>query len=189
VKEVRNIETIRQLIDHFSYQEEEVFVVDKADFPLGKHMRRDERYLGRQPPVLEGKGKLHKKIKHLSFFFLLLVLITLLSVPVHARTVTIDVKMKRSILVKDCMECHADAIKGEEYANSVHGPNACTSCHVDIIDLAKHAEGIYIPQSIDCSTCHTKESAQYINSIHHIREQFSCVECHADIHYVTTLGG
>jgi cytochrome b subunit of formate dehydrogenase len=107
----------------------------------------------------------------------------------HPRTVTIDVKMQRSILAKDCMDCHADAIRGGEYANSVHGANACTSCHVDIIDLEKHAEGIYIPQSIDCSTCHSKEAEEYKDSVHHIREQFSCVDCHEDIHYITPWKG
>src|SRR4030042_121451 len=118
--------------------------------------------------------------------FLLLVPFALLA---HSRTVTIDVKMKRSILAKDCMECHTDAIKGEQYANSMHGANACTSCHVDIIDLEKHAQGIYIPQKADCSICHKKEAGEYTSSVHHIRERFSCVECHADIHYVKPWEG
>lgn len=111
------------------------------------------------------------------------------SLHAHPRKVTIDVKMKRSILAKDCMECHADAIHGEEYANSVHGANACTSCHLDIIDLEKHAQGIHIPQPVDCSICHEKEAREYTGSIHHIREKFSCVECHADIHYLKPWEG
>ncbi|MCJ7665071.1 MAG: cytochrome c3 family protein [Desulfobacterales bacterium] len=107
----------------------------------------------------------------------------------HSREVTINVKMKRSILAKDCMECHADAIKGERYANSVHGTNACTSCHVDIIDLEKHAQGIYIPKPVDCNICHKKETGEYANSVHHVREKFSCVGCHTDIHYLQPWEG
>lgn len=115
----------------------------------------------------------------------ILLLLFPLSLLAHPRKITIDVKMQRSILAKDCLECHADAINSEEYGNSVHGANACTSCHVDIIDLEKHAEGIHVPQSIDCSICHQKEAQEYTGSIHHIREKFSCVECHSDIHYLT----
>lgn len=124
---------------------------------------------------------------------LVLGIIVFLLVPLnqsaHSRPVTIDVKMQRSILAKDCMECHADAIKGAEYANSVHGANACTSCHIDIIDLERHAQGSHIPQKPDCNMCHEKEATEYTGSVHHIREQFSCVECHADIHYITSWGG
>jgi cytochrome b subunit of formate dehydrogenase len=124
---------------------------------------------------------------------LVLGIIVFLLVPLnpsaHSRTVTIDVKMQRAILSKDCMECHADAIKGAEYANSVHGANACTSCHIDIIDLERHAQGSHIPQKPDCNMCHEKEATEYTGSVHHIREQFSCVECHADIHYITPWGG
>ena len=124
--------------------------------------------------------------------FLLLSAVLLLFFPVsplaHPRKVTIDVKMKRTILAKDCLECHADDINGEDYANSVHGANACTSCHVDIIDLQKHAQGVYVPQPVDCSMCHQKETQEYTTSVHHIKEKFSCVECHSDIHYLKPWG-
>jgi len=119
----------------------------------------------------------------------LLFLLLPLSSLTHPREVTIDVNMKRSILAKDCLECHADAIKGGKYANSVHGANACTSCHVDIIDVEKHAQGTYIPQPVNCNICHKKETQEYTSSIHHIREKFTCVECHADIHYLTPWQG
>jgi len=118
--------------------------------------------------------------------FLLLVPLAL---SVHSRTVTIDVKMKRTILAKDCLRCHADAIKGEAYANSVHGTNACTSCHVDIIDLEKHAQGIHIPQKVECSMCHKKEAEEYTRNVHNIKEKFSCVACHSDIHYLKPWEG
>jgi cytochrome b subunit of formate dehydrogenase len=101
----------------------------------------------------------------------------------NPRKVTLDVRMERSILAKDCLACHDDAIDGKEYANSAHGPNACTSCHVDIIDLEKHAEGVHVPQPVDCGICHEKESAEFSSSIHRVREHFTCVDCHSEIHY------
>jgi cytochrome b subunit of formate dehydrogenase len=124
----------------------------------------------------------------LSLCIIFLLLIPLI-LSAHARKVTIDVKMKRSILAKDCLECHADAIKSQAYANSVHGANACTSCHVDIIDLEKHAQGIYIPQKAQCSICHEKEAAEYSRNVHNIKEKFSCVACHSDIHYLKPWEG
>ena len=134
-------------------------------------------------------GKRTLKAQGIILLMALLFLLLPLSSLTHPREVTIDVNMKRSILAKDCLECHADAIKGGKYANSVHGTNACTSCHVDIIDLEKHAQGIYIPQQVNCNICHKKETQEYTSSIHHIREKFSCVECHADIHYLKPWKG
>jgi cytochrome b subunit of formate dehydrogenase len=134
-------------------------------------------------------GKRTFMANRITFVIVLLFLLIPLSSLTRAREVTIDVRMKRSILAKDCMECHADAIKGQKYANSVHGTNACTSCHVDIIDLKKHAEGSYVPRPVDCSICHQKESKEYTGSVHHIREKFSCVGCHSDIHYLKPWAG
>jgi cytochrome b subunit of formate dehydrogenase len=111
------------------------------------------------------------------------------SVTVHARKVTLDVKMKRYLLAQECMQCHSSAIKVEKYADSVHGTNACTSCHVDIIDLQKHAQGVYIPQPVNCGICHEKEAQEYTGSIHQAQEQFTCAECHTDIHYLTLWNG
>ena len=72
-----------------------------------------EKNMVRELPVVEGKGRGHRWLKALSILLLLHVLIPFFTVSAHARTVTLDVKMKRSILAKDCMECHADAIRGE----------------------------------------------------------------------------
>jgi len=136
--------------------------------------------------LLGEKVTIGKKILLLNVILLLLLPSRSFS---HPRKVTIEVKIKRSILAKDCLECHADVIKGEVYANSVHGANACTSCHIDIIDLQKHADGVYIPQPVDCSICHKKETQEYTESIHKSREKFSCVECHSDVHYLKPWKG
>lgn len=101
----------------------------------------------------------------------------------NPRKVTIDVTLKRTLPAKDCLECHGDAVDASAYANSVHGVNSCTSCHIDIIDLEKHAEGTYIPQLVDCSLCHQDQAREFTTSIHHLRENFTCVSCHSEIHY------
>jgi cytochrome b subunit of formate dehydrogenase len=134
-------------------------------------------------------GKRTVKAQGIILLMAVLSLLLSLSSFSHAREVTIDVRMKRSILAKDCLECHADAIKGSKYANSVHGTNACTSCHVDIIDLEKHSEGTYVPEPVDCSGCHQKEANEYTGSVHYLREKFSCVGCHTNIHYLKPWKG
>lgn len=133
------------------------------------------------------KRALAKGVYLLVIFSVLL--ITSLPSFTAAREVTVDVKMKRPILAKDCLACHDDTIKASRYASSVHGANACTSCHVDIIDLDKHAEGVYRPRPVDCSICHKKETQEYTTSVHHLRERFTCTECHRDIHYLDPWKG
>jgi len=100
------------------------------------------------------------------------------------RTVTINVNMQRPLFAADCLKCHGSAINGMKYANSVHGPNACSSCHVDIIDFEKHTKKIYIPAKVDCSPCHQREAKEYLGSVHHTKSRFDCIECHSDIHYL-----
>ncbi len=100
------------------------------------------------------------------------------------RTVTINVNMKRPLFTTDCMKCHGSTIDGMKYANSVHGPNACSSCHVDIIDFEKHTKRIYIPTKVDCSPCHQTEAKEYLGSVHHTKSHFDCIKCHSDIHYL-----
>jgi len=105
------------------------------------------------------------------------------------RTVTINVNMRRSLLARDCLECHGSKINGMKYANSVHGPNACSSCHVDIIDLEKHAKKIYIPAKVDCSPCHQTEAKEYQENVHRIKNHYDCTECHSGIHYLKKWDG
>ena len=105
------------------------------------------------------------------------------------RRVTIDVKLQRAIPAKDCLECHADDIDAADYANSVHGANACTSCHIDVIDLERHADGAHVPRPVNCSLCHQEQAREFTTSIHHLREDFTCVECHSEIHYQPAWGG
>ena len=76
-----------------------------------------------------------------------------------------------------------------KYANSVHGPNACTSCHVDIIDLEKHAQQIYIAEKVDCSPCHEAEAKEYQENVHRIKNHYDCTECHSSVHYLKKWDG
>src|SRR4030042_5062043 len=90
--------------------------------------------------------------KRLMRLFLIL-LVLFCSSPSFAefRTVSINVNMQRPLFATDCLKCHGSTMDGMKYANSVHGPNACSSCHVDIIDFEKHTKRIYIPAKVDCS--------------------------------------
>jgi len=107
----------------------------------------------------------------------------------NPKKVTIDIKMEEVFLAKDCLECHEEDVDKVKFANSVHGNNSCTSCHIDIIDLEKHSEGEMVPLPVDCSRCHQKEAKEYTSSVHYIRQRFTCVECHSDIHYLQPWEG
>jgi len=116
----------------------------------------------------------------------LILFILLYSSPSFAefRTFTIKVNMQRSLLARDCLECHGRTIDGMKYANSVHGSNSCSSCHVDIIDIEKHAKKIYMPAKVDCGPCHQTEAKEYSGSVHRIKNGYDCIECHSPIHYL-----
>jgi len=111
-----------------------------------------------------------------SFFFLFSA--------IDAKDVTIDAQVEKIFSSQDCLECHSGQIKGVEYANSVHGSNACTSCHVDIIDIEKHTKGFHRPRKVNCGLCHKKEAKEFEGSVHFTRMGFSCTNCHSDIHSV-----
>lgn len=84
-------------------------------------------------------------------------------------------------------------IRGNEFADSVHGWAGCAGCHVDV-DLAVHPEDMPIETravfsaeaSQACSQCHSAESLKE-GPAHHARVSTgggpACAECH-DVHAV-----
>jgi len=119
-------------------------------------------------------------------FFILFLFILFCPSPSSAEFQTFagKVNMQRSLLARDCLECHGRTIDGIKYANSVHGPNSCTSCHVEIMDTENHAKKIHIPTNVDCSPCHKTEAKEYTGSVHRIKRGYDCIECHSPIHYL-----
>lgn len=87
-----------------------------------------------------------------------------------------------------CLDCHADRIAADVFAQSVHGQNACTSCHVEITDLEKHRRGEITIRPVRCARCHKQEAADHYASVHMLHE-IGCSDCHADIHGVHKWGG
>jgi cytochrome b subunit of formate dehydrogenase len=78
---------------------------------------------------------------------------------------------------QECLECHSDPgltrtvndstavslyVGAAEFGSSVHGGFTCTDCHADIVEIP-HPEKL---AKVDCSTCHSDEMAQYLQSIH-----------------------
>jgi nitrate/TMAO reductase-like tetraheme cytochrome c subunit len=93
----------------------------------------------------------------------------------------------------DCLACHDDpgltaadgrpvAVPPKAFAESVHGPMACTDCHADLA----HAEFPH-PEKlarVDCSSCHADAVAAYTKSAHAEARQAgnviaaTCTDCH-----------
>ncbi len=82
---------------------------------------------------------------------------------------------------KTCLECHEDVVTPDDFANSVHGKNACTSCHVEVTDLELHKNGNLMPGPVRCVRCHKKETAEHYASVHKLNE-IDCATCHSEIH-------
>jgi cytochrome b subunit of formate dehydrogenase len=87
--------------------------------------------------------------------------------------------------VQECLECHDDIVKAEDYAKSAHGELVCVSCHFEVNDLKKHENGEITIGDVQCARCHRDVSAAIAASDH--RENASCDDCHGAVH--TTLKG
>ncbi|MDY0301227.1 MAG: cytochrome c3 family protein [Trichlorobacter sp.] len=111
--------------------------------------------------------------------YLLPLLLLLLAHPVAVRA-----EQGMAIDPATCLGCHSDIIPVKDFADSVHGKNACTSCHTDITDLTRHMTGQIKVQKVSCTRCHKKESSEHYGSVHAARE-ISCADCHTDIHVHT----
>jgi nitrate/TMAO reductase-like tetraheme cytochrome c subunit len=93
----------------------------------------------------------------------------------------------------DCLSCHDDGelkasdgraltVPAKVFADSVHGPLACTDCHADLAQAElPHAEKL---APVDCSSCHDDPVAAYRRSVHaQAREKgnvaaATCTDCH-----------
>ncbi len=78
----------------------------------------------------------------------------------------------------DCLQCHADETltgghKGKEaslyfneekFKKSVHSQLQCVNCHADLAGKALPHESSVA--SVDCGTCHSKEQAEFSDSLH-----------------------
>jgi nitrate/TMAO reductase-like tetraheme cytochrome c subunit len=93
----------------------------------------------------------------------------------------------------DCLSCHDDAtltasdgraiaVPAKTFADSVHGPLACTDCHADLAQAElPHAEKL---ARVDCASCHADPVVAYGKSVHaHARQAgnvsaATCTDCH-----------
>jgi len=93
-----------------------------------------------------------------------------------------------AIAPETCLECHDDVVSVGDFAQSVHGANACTSCHVEVTDLDEHMDGTVMPGPVSCVRCHKKESSEHFSSVHMVND-ITCSSCHTDIHAHTAWNG
>ncbi|MBN1350450.1 cytochrome C [candidate division KSB1 bacterium] len=84
----------------------------------------------------------------------------------------------------NCIECHDDYEFITGYPRSVHSENSCTSCHKGIDDIEKHSEGLQLPTKPYCKSCHAREAEDFRMNVHFLMQNFSCYDCHLDIHTI-----
>jgi hypothetical protein len=93
----------------------------------------------------------------------------------------------------DCLACHDDAqlaasdgrsitVAAKVFADSVHGPMACTDCHADLAKAElPHADKL---ARVDCSTCHADPVEAYGKGVHAEartagnKSAARCTDCH-----------
>jgi len=93
----------------------------------------------------------------------------------------------------DCLACHDDAtatasngrsiaVAAKVFADSIHGPMACTDCHADLAHAEfPHADTL---SPVNCSGCHADPVAAYGKSVHAEARSAGntsaarCVDCH-----------
>ena len=125
----------------------------------------------------------------ISFLFILFFLLS--PVGLYAQT-SGSVKALVKITNEDCFECHLDnapLIDQKIFNNSVHQSLDCVDCHKDIKELP-HPDKL---QKVDCSLCHDKETALWVNS-DHTKEMLkvsssipSCSSCHGPAHGIVSI--
>lgn len=96
---------------------------------------------------------------------------------------------------EDCLACHSDpsttrangqpvVVAPDKFAKSVHAPLNCVDCHSDLAKAAEFPHPAKLA-TVNCATCHDKESEEYGKGIHAQARQrdpnsraASCVDCH-----------
>jgi len=101
-----------------------------------------------------------------------------------------------------CLSCHRDKnltktdargskvslfVSEDQFKKSVHGKSSCTDCHTRILDDSHAGKGVKkADRKVDCGTCHEESEKKYKASVHSLKAEISCKECHGH-HYVTSL--
>lgn len=101
-----------------------------------------------------------------------------------------------------CLTCHGDKnltkvgsggskvslfVSEDEFKKSVHGKLACTDCHTRIQDDSHARKKVKKADlMVDCGTCHEESEKIYKTSVHRLKAEISCKECHG-YHYVAPL--
>ncbi|MBN1614024.1 MAG: cytochrome C [Deltaproteobacteria bacterium] len=88
-----------------------------------------------------------------------------------------------------CDFCHDFYRFRSQFPRSVHGPNGCGSCHREIGDLRLHMEGREKPITISCGSCHGEIEEDYRKSVHYVKQNITCQDCHRDIHVIEKSKG
>lgn len=124
---------------------------------------------------------------HLTRLFVVIFFSLLLQVPGMAQPRHLLSTYDQQTQWTQCLQCHDDYEYTEGYIKSVHGENACTSCHKGITDFDQHSEGLQKPSRPVCDKCHLQEAKDFKKNVHYLMQNFSCYDCHLDIHTVQKL--
>ena len=101
-----------------------------------------------------------------------------------------------------CLSCHRDEklakkdargnkvslfVSEEEFKKGVHGPISCTDCHTRIPDESHAGKGVKeADRKVDCGTCHEGSEKLFKISVHSLKAEIACKECHGH-HYIKPL--
>jgi hypothetical protein len=101
-----------------------------------------------------------------------------------------------------CLACHQDKnltktdargskvslfVSEGQFKKSAHGNSSCTDCHTRILDDSHAQKGVKKgDRKVDCGTCHEESEKKYRTSVHSLKAEISCKECHGH-HYVISL--
>ncbi|MBS3906691.1 MAG: hypothetical protein KGZ49_06605 [Syntrophaceae bacterium] len=101
-----------------------------------------------------------------------------------------------------CLSCHRDEtlakkdargnkvslfVSEEEFKKGVHGQISCTDCHTRILDESHAGKGVKeADRRVDCGACHEGSERLFKTSVHSIKAEIACKECHG-YHYIKPL--
>ena len=93
-----------------------------------------------------------------------------------------------------CLSCHGNEnltkkdargnkislfVSEEGLKKSIHGENACTDCHTRIPDESHAKTGIKdADRKVDCGACHEESEKLFKTSVHSLKAEIACKECH-----------
>jgi hypothetical protein len=93
-----------------------------------------------------------------------------------------------------CLSCHGNEnltkkdargnkislfVSEEGLKKSIHGENACTDCHTRIPDESHAKTGVKdADRKVDCGACHEESEKLFKTSVHSLKAEIACKECH-----------